>query len=71
MQTTRQEQNVREAVYSMTLIQQDIERLQSYLTDEGMSERERRKILYSIRTSKVSLVRWTNALDEALDELFS
>lgn len=68
--TTRQEQDANEAVINVALMQEDLERLQSYLS-EDMSEQERREVLKDIRDTKVALVRWSNELDAALDELFS
>jgi hypothetical protein len=70
MQTTRQEQDANEAAINVALMQEDLERLQSYLS-EDMSDQERREVLKDIRDTKVALVRWSNEVDAALDELFS
>lgn len=68
--TTHANETANEAAIVMALMQEDLVRLQSYLSSD-MSEEERTQILEEILDTKVALVRWSNELDAALDELFS
>lgn len=67
---TRQEQNANEVQRDVNFLREEIERLQSYLT-EDMPPSERSQIEEDIWETKMALVHWSNQLDEALDELFS
>lgn len=67
---TRQEQKANEVQRDVNFMREEIERLQSYLS-EDMAPSERSQVLEDIWETKMALVHWSNQLDEALDELFS